>query len=331
MIISRTPLRISFFGGGTDLRSYYEHQNGQVISTGIQYFLYVILRQQASFVEFPYRINWSQVEFRKTIDEIQHPIVREAFKMFDIDSPLEVTTFSDIPAGTGLGSSSSFAVGLLNALHGLRGDSVSRNTLVDEAAHIEIDLLGRTMGRQDHLAAAYGNLNVYTFMSGDAVTVDPVPAQAARLQMLEERLILFYTGTQRNASEILEAQNSPTSEQFETLGRMQDLVSVMTRVLAGTGELSQIGTMLHESWMLKRSVSPAISNETIDRYYDLAIQAGATGGKILGAGGGGFLMLYVEPELRETVSKALEPLSSIRPMFATSGSEITYSESSNVE
>ena len=328
MIISRTPLRVSFFGGGTDLRSYYVKQPGHVINTGIQNYLYVVLREQADFVEFPYRINWSQVEFCKMIDEIQHPVVREAYRMFGIDFPIELTTFSDIPAGTGLGSSSSFAVGLVNALHALRRERATKYSLAAKAAQIEIDILGRVMGRQDHFAAAYGSLNVYHFKSGDAVEVEPVFSVPARLDSLEKHLLLFYTGTQRNASEILEAQDAASPEQTAALTGMADLVTPMAEILSGHGELSDIGPMLHESWNLKRSISPGISTVWIDEQYELALAAGALGGKILGAGGGGFLMIFAEPDRQDAVEEALKPMKMIRPTFDTSGTRITYYEPS---
>ena len=330
MIISRTPLRMSFFGGGTDLRSYYSKRPGRVISTGIDKYLYVVLREQVGFVEHRYRINWSQVEFCREIDEIQHPIVREAFRMFEVESPMELTTFSDIPAGTGLGSSSTFAVGLINALHALRRQRVTRHALASEAAHIEIDILGRVMGKQDHFAASYGKLNTYAFNRDETVEVEPVFFESGQLEMLEQRLLLFYTGQQRNASVILETQDSATPNTLDLLARMQEFVQPMVDVLSGTGELSSIGPLLNESWMLKRSISTDVSNCLIDDYYERAIGAGATGGKILGAGGGGFLLFYVEPDCQQSVIDALAPLQFLRTRFATGGSRIMYYEPSRL-
>ncbi|MBQ37364.1 MAG: hypothetical protein CME04_13325 [Gemmatimonadaceae bacterium] len=328
MIISRTPLRISFFGGGTDLRSYYSKRPGRVISAGIDKYLYVVLREQVGFVEHRYRINWSQVEFCREIDEIQHPIVREAFRMFEVESPMELTTFSDIPAGTGLGSSSTFAVGLVNALHALRRQRVTKHTMASEAAHLEIDILGRVMGKQDHFAASYGKLNTYSFNQDETVEVEPVFFESARLEMLEDRLLLFYTGQQRNASEILETQDSATSDTIELLSRMQEFVQPMADIISGSGDMSSIGPMLNESWMLKRSIAAGVSSALIDDNYERAIRAGATGGKILGAGGGGFLLFYVEPEHQQAVIDELAPLQLIRSRFDAGGSRITYYEPS---
>ena len=174
MIITRTPFRISFAGGGTDLREFYSQEPGRVISTSIDKYIYVVIKRQLGIVEHKYRINWSHVEFKDKIEDIEHPIVKEALKFFKVDFPIEITTFSDIPGQTGLGSSSSFAVGLVNALHALRGEMVTKHTLASEAAHIEVDLLGRAMGKQDHFAAAYGNLNMFTFNPDESVTVEPV-------------------------------------------------------------------------------------------------------------------------------------------------------------
>ncbi|MAF94722.1 MAG: hypothetical protein CMM60_03055 [Rhodospirillaceae bacterium] len=330
MIISRTPLRVSFFGGGTDLRSFFSQRPGSVISTGIDRYLYVVLREQVGFVEHKYRINWSQVEFCSDINEIQHPVVREAFRMFKIDSPLELTTFSDIPAGTGLGSSSTFAVGLVNALYALKHQRVTKHTLATEAAHLEIDVLGRVMGKQDHFAASYGKLSTYVFNQDETVEVRQVFSESSRLKMLEERLLLFYTGQQRNASEILESQDCATPSTIDLLTRMQEFVQPMADILSGSGEVSDIGPMLAESWMLKRSLASDVSSVLIDEYYERGIAAGAAGGKILGAGGGGFLLFYVESDHQSAVIDELAPLPFLRSRFATDGSRITYYEPSRL-
>lgn len=328
MIISRTPLRISFFGGGTDLRSYYRGRSGRVISTGIQKYLYVMLREQVGFVEHRYRVNWSRIEFCRDIDEIEHPIVREAYRRHNVDFPIELSTFSDIPAGTGLGSSSTFAVGLLNALYALRGERVTKYQLATEAAELEIDVLGRVMGKQDHFAASYGKPNVYTFNPDESVDVEPILFRRDRLDALERRLLLFYTGQQRDAAEILAAQNEPTTEQVSVLGQMVDLIDPMSGVLEGSGDIGDIGPMLDKGWNLKRAVSDRISSPKVDDLYRCGMAAGATGGKLLGAGGGGFLMLFAEPKFQDAVIAALAPLQYLRPGFDESGSRITYYEPS---
>ncbi len=225
MIISRTPFRISFAGGGTDLRSFYAGEPGQVLSTSIDKYLYVIVRRQIGLVENKYRLNYSTVEFCKTIDEIKHPIVREALRLYEVDYPVEITTFSDIPAYTGLGSSSAFAVGLVHALCALRGQHVTKYVLAKTAAHIEVDLLGRMMGKQDHFASAYGNLNVFTFHANEDVNVEPVFYRPEVRNALEEHLMLFYTGLKRDASDVLESQVKNTASKLEVLRRMKEQVA----------------------------------------------------------------------------------------------------------
>ena len=326
MIICRTPLRLSFFGGGTDLRSYYRSKPGRVLSTGIQCYLYVVLRRQAEFVKHRYRINWSRTEFCDQIDEIQNPIAREVIRKFRISKPIELTTFSDIPAGTGLGSSSAFAVGLINALYAMNSQRVTKYSLATEAAAIELDVLERTMGKQDHFASSYGGFNIYTFNADETVTVDPVRYDTSVVDSLNAHLMLFYMGDQRDASEVLKAQEAVAADKEKTLTAMSALVEPMVEILSGRGALGDVGPMLHESWLLKRSITEKISNDHIDEAYRLAMDAGATGGKLAGAGAGGFLMLFVEPSRQDDVVRALSGRPFIKPGFDSSGSRITYYE-----
>jgi D-glycero-alpha-D-manno-heptose-7-phosphate kinase len=303
---------------------------GRVISTGIQRYLYVVIREQAEFVEHRYRINWSQTEFCDEIDEIQNPIAREVLRSFGIEQPIELTTFSDIPAGTGLGSSSAFSVGLINALHALNGDRVTKYALAAEAATIELDVLERTMGKQDHFAAAYGSFNVYTFNADETVTVEPVHYAPDTVESLRSRLMLFYMGDQRNAAGVLKAQEAATSDKEDVLTSLCEMVDPMVEILSGRGDVNDVGPMLHESWMLKRSITEQISNDEIDSVYHRGIKAGATGGKLLGAGGGGFLMFFVEPDRQEDVVTALAGMPFVQPPFDKAGSRITYYEPSHV-
>ena len=297
-----------------------------MISTGIQRYLYVVVRHQAEFVEHRYRINWSRTEFCDEIDEIQNPIAREVFRKFGVEQPIELTTFSDIPAGTGLGSSSAFSVGLINALHALNGERVTKYALATEAAAIELDVLERSMGKQDHFAAAYGSFNVYTFNADETVTVEPVYYDPDVVESLNSRLMLFYMGDQRDASDLLEAQSTATAEKEGVLSAMCDMVDPMVEILSGRGDLSDVGPMLHESWMLKRSITEQVSNDEIDTAYGRAMEAGAAGGKLAGAGGGGFLMFFVEPSRQQEVATALTGMPFIKPRFDTAGSRITYYE-----
>jgi D-glycero-alpha-D-manno-heptose-7-phosphate kinase len=324
MIISRTPYRISLVGGGTDLRSFYSKEPGQVLSTTIDKYLYVVVKRQIGIVEFKYRINWSRVEFRNSIDEIEHPIVREALKYFEIDFPIEISTFADIPANTGLGSSSAFAVGLVHALRALKGQTTTKYSLASDAAMIEVDILGRTMGKQDHFASAYGNFNVFTFNVNETVTVDPVFYRPEAWEELQKNLMLFYTGLKRDASEVLISQNDATPSKHDVLVKMKGLVQPLREVLSKGDDLRQVGEILHEGWMMKKSLTKEISTTGIDQNYLSARNAGAIGGKILGAGGGGFLLFYVEQDKQAAVARALPGLSHIKMGFDSSGSRITY-------
>lgn len=324
MIISRTPFRMSFVGGGTDLEAFYRHEEGKVLSASIDKYVYVTLKRQMNIVENKYRVSWSKVEFKDSIDEIEHPIVREAFRMMEIDFPVEVTTFADVPANTGLGSSSAFAVGLLHALFALRGKMVTKNDLARLAAEIEIGILGRNIGAQDHYASAYGNMNVLTFHQDGTVSIEPVFYDPRTKRHIEECLMLFYTGLRRDASEVLKQQREVTARKLDVLRGMKGLVDPLREVLASPGQERRFGELLHEGWMLKKSITDEISSPSIEDYYDRARAAGAVGGKLLGAGGGGFLLFYVEPEDQESVAGALADLCRLRFTLDGAGTRITY-------
>jgi len=330
MIISRTPFRISFAGGGTDLPEFYSKEDGQVISTGIDKYIYVVVKRQTAISEHKFRINWSKVEFKDKIEDIEHPIVREALKIMDIDFPLEITTFADIPSNTGLGSSSSFVVGLLHALFALKGTMVTKGTLAGMASHLEIDILGRPIGKQDHYAAAYGSLNVFTFHKGGAVSVDPVFYKPEIKEAIESRLMLFYTAIKRDAGRVLQTQNMKTEEKRHVLSEMKSLVAPLREILSSGSDLQEFGRILHRGWLLKKSITDEISSSDIDRYYERAMSAGALGGKLLGAGGGGFLLFYVEPENQKAVIKALSDLYRLPFKFENTGTRITYYDQSPI-
>jgi len=331
MIISRTPFRISFVGGGTDLRSFYSEEPGQVLSTSIDKYIYVVVKRQIGIVEYKYRVNWSKVEFCNHIEDIEHPIVREALKLFEIDFPIEITTFSDIPGSTGLGSSSAFAVGLVHALHALKGKHATKHTLASEAGSIEVDILKRTMGKQDHFASAYGDLNVFTFNVDETISAEPVFYTNDVRNTLEQNMMLFYTELKRDASEVLESQNHATENKRGVLSQMRDLVHPLRDVLSGNQKMSTFGEILHQGWLLKKSITSDISNAQIDSYYDKARKAGAIGGKLLGAGGGGFLLLYVEPKNQIKVINALEELFCLDVKLDSAGTRITYYDQDRVD
>ena len=324
MIISRTPFRISFVGGGTDIRSFYSEEPGQVLSTSIDKYIYVVVKRQIGIVEHKYRINWSKVEFCNRIEDIEHPIVREALKLMEIDFPIEITTFADIPAGTGLGSSSAFSVGLMNALYALKGQMVTKHILASDAAIIEINKLKRSMGKQDHYASSYGDLNVITFNPDEKVDIEPVFYSSKTHRKLEKNLILFYTKLKRDASEVLKLQEKEAHNNRKVLREIKNLVIPLREALSEGGSLNQVGEILHENWLLKKSLSNIISSREIDKYYDKARKAGAIGGKLLGAGGGGFLMFYVEPENQKNVIDALSDLYFFKVGLDTGGTRITY-------
>ena len=324
MIISRTPFRMSFVGGGTDLELYYAKEDGMVLSTSIDKYIYVVVKRQVAIVEYKYRINWSTVEFKNRIEDIEHPIVREALKLMEIDFPIEITTFADIPASTGLGSSSAFAVGLLHALYALKGQMVKKGELAAMACKIEIDILGRKIGKQDHYAAAYGNLNIITFHNDQTVSVDPVFYKDVVRDAIQERLMLFYTEIKRNASDVLSVQHESMDKKHQVLTEMKNLVPQLGEVINELRELDDFGHILHRGWLLKKSISKEISSSNIDEFYQKAMEAGALGGKLLGAGGGGFLLFYVNPKNQEAVKEALSNFYQLPFKFENSGTRITY-------
>jgi len=330
MIITRTPFRISFAGGGTDLKEYYSQEPGKVISTSIDKYIYVVIKRQIGIVEYKYRINWSKVEFKNTIDEIEHPIVREALRAFKIDFPIEITTFSDIPGQTGLGSSSAFAVGLVHALHALKGEMVTKNIIAATAAHIEVDILGRAMGKQDHYASAYGDLNIFTFNKDETVSIDPVFYRPKVRKTIEDNLHLFYLKSKRDASEILEIQRQKTPQIFENLSKLKSLVSPLRDIFSSGKDVNNFGVLLHKGWSIKKELTKVISTTEIDNYYQKALDSGAIGGKLLGAGGGGFLLLYVEEENKQFVIDALPNLFHLNIRFDQGGTRITYYDQSMI-
>lgn len=330
MIITRTPFRISFAGGGTDIRKFYSKETGGVLSASINKFIYVIVKRQIGIVEHKYRINWSKVEFRDRIEDIEHPIVREALKMFKIDFSLEITTFTDIPGQTGLGSSSAFTVGLVHALHALKGEMVTKHIIASEAAHIEVDLLGRYMGKQDHFASAYGNINVFTFTNDEVVNVQPVLYRAESKKILENNLMLFYLKTKRDASEILEVQVRETDNKRDELRKLYSLIEPLNAIISKGSNMNEFGEVLHQGWEIKRNLTNITSSIEIDEYYKKARKAGAIGGKLLGAGGGGFILLYVEEKYQNGVISELSDLYNLPVKFDNGGTRITYYDQTEV-
>lgn len=325
MLITCTPFRVSFFGGGTDLPSFYQKEPGQVLSTAINAHMYITVHRLSALYPFKIRLSYSQTELVKEPDEIKHPVVRQCLKLLRIKKPIEITSIADIPSQTGLGSSSSFTVGLLHALHAFQGDFASPDQLAEEACRVEIDLLHDPIGRQDQYAAAFGGLRHYTFFSDDTVSVRPLISTKKSIQLLFNQLMMFYTGGNRAAHEILQEQSDNTSANMPTLRRMRDLCEAGEKILrGGQKDISDFGRLLHETWQLKRTLTSRISNPRIDKWYDRARRAGALGGKLLGAGKAGFLLLFVEKDKQNQVRKALSDLIEQPISFEPEGSRLIY-------
>jgi D-glycero-alpha-D-manno-heptose-7-phosphate kinase len=321
MIISKTPLRISFFGGGTDLKEYYLEEAGIVASTAIDKYIYITVNER---FDDSIRISYSKTEIVDSINEIQHPIVREALNLVGINRGIEITSIADIPAKTGLGSSSTFTVGLLNALYAYKGIYVNAETLAKQACQIEIDILKEPIGKQDQYAAAYGGINYIQFNNDETVFVNPIICAKTTKDFLNKNLLLFYTGITRSACEVLNDQKKNTTKKIENLSTMKSLVEDFKQILISGKGLSQIGKKLNESWLLKKSISEKISNDFIDSKYELALKNGAIGGKVLGAGAGGFLLFYSEPENHKILINALNDLKLVPFNFEPQGSKIIF-------
>lgn len=328
MILTKTPLRISFFGGGTDYPECLSSlpDGGCTLSTTIDKYSYLSLAPLTEFFDFRYRISYSKIELTQSIDEIEHASVRECLRFLDIERPLELHSISDLPARTGLGSSSSFTVSLLHALHTYRGRFVSPRQLAEEAVHVERERIRERVGLQDQYACAYGGFLHMRFLSATKVEVDKVPLNRERREALEQRLLLFYTGIRRSAHEVLEEQMERVErkELDGTLSGLAGLVSRALDILCSDRSLDEFGRLLGESWALKRSMSSRVSSGLIDGYYAAALSAGALGGKLLGAGGGGFILLYVPPEAQTPVRDALHGLREVSFRFASAGSQVIF-------
>ena len=326
MIIVRTPIRISFLGGGTDYPVYFRRHGGATLVTTIDKYTYVTVSHLTEFFDHRIGVYYSRVERVKNLGEIQHPSVRECLRFLGIEHGIEIHIVSDLPARTGLGSSSSFTVGLLKALHSLKGQMVSAEQVAEEAIHVEQDMIKERVGSQDQYACAYGGLLGLQFACDGHIRVTRVVLNQERLQALEQRLMLFYTGVRRTAHGILEEQLSHTREGEidRELDGLKTLAEQGVELLAGSGNLVEFGTLLHEGWMLKRRCSSQVSNPSIDELYERARAHGAIGGKLLGAGGGGFILLFVEPENQARVRQAMSGLREVDFGFDNSGATIIF-------
>lgn len=326
MIISRTPLRVSFVGGGSDLAAYYRHEPGAVVSVAINKYIYITVN--AKF-DHQIRASYSVTEIVDSVDELRHQLIREALRLLGLRRGIEITSISDIPSqGTGLGSSSTYTVGLLNALHAYSGQLAGAERLAREACWIEIERCDEPIGKQDQYIAAYGGLQFIQFNPDETVFVDPVICRPETRRLLEARLLMLYTGTTRQTAGVLHEQRANIERDEARRANLRQMVALAhdLRAALSGDDLTAFGEILHEGWMRKRTLASAISNQQIDDWYERARAAGARGGKILGAGGGGFLLLYAPEEHHPNILRALPELRHVPMHFEPQGSKIIYVE-----
>jgi D-glycero-alpha-D-manno-heptose-7-phosphate kinase len=327
MIITRTPFRISLFGGGTDFPDWYKINNGAVISTSINRYCYISCRKLPNFHDCKHRIVYSIIENVKELDDIKHPSVREVTKWSGIEYGLEIHHDGDLPARSGLGSSSSFTVGLINALMALQEKRISKNKLAKEAIHIEQNIIKENVGSQDQIAAAYGGFNLIEFKKNDTFDVKPIIASQQRQNFLNDHLMLFYTGVSRISSEIAYETIQNLNKKEKIFFKLYDLLWEGLNVIESkTEDIKDIGRLLHESWLYKKEISNQISTNFIDDIYKKAMENGALGGKILGSGGGGFILFFVPIEKKELIKKLFINLTHVPFEFENSGSKVVVYE-----
>lgn len=327
MIISRTPFRVSFFGGGTDYPEWYLKEGGAVLSTAIDKYCYLTCRYLPPFFSVKHRVVWSHIETVNSISEILHPAVREGLRFlgFDDSTGLEIHHQGDLPARSGIGSSSSFVVGLINALTALRGTFLSSHQLALKAIQLEQEVLRENVGSQDQVATAYGGFNICRFATDGSISVEPVDIPKSRIQELESHLALLYTGSSRLASEVAANVTINLHNQANALKCMLRMVNEGVNILREGTILDDFGELLHQGWMLKKSLAKEVSNSNVDAIYQTARDHGAIGGKLIGAGGAGFMLLFVPPEKQQQVRQALSHNLWVPFRFEPSGSTIVYS------
>jgi D-glycero-alpha-D-manno-heptose-7-phosphate kinase len=324
MIISRTPFRISFFGGGTDYPAWYMKHGGAVLGTSIDKFCYLTCRYLPPFFEHRFRIVYSKIENCHALHEITHPAVRCVLQYLHIQRGLEIHHDGDLPARSGMGSSSAFTVGLLHALYALQGKMPGKRQLATESIHIEQNLLGETVGSQDQILASYGGFNQIEFMPDGDFTIRPITLSPERFRELNAHLMLFYTGIKRTASNIAGSYASDLEGRKSQLLVLKDLVDESISILRGSEDLTAFGKLLHLAWQAKRSLSSIVSTPEVEDFYAAARQAGALGGKLTGAGGGGFLLLFAPPEKHQAIRERLDRLIHVPFKFEQGGSQIIF-------
>lgn len=319
-IVTRTPLRLSFAGGGTDLPEFYKGGFGAVLSMAIDKYIYVTVKRHGELSGQQYRLNYSSTENVDDVNEIENDIARECLKTVPVDPPLYISTVGDLPAQAGLGSSSSFAVGLLNALHTMRGERVTHGQLAEEAVHVELERLKRPMGKQDHFAAAFGGMNYIRFEADGRVQIEPQNISHDRIAEILDHSMMMWTGIQRQSHEILEEQRDRTDEKVENLIFLRNQALELRNLFVENGSIAEIGLMLDEGWHSKRDLASTITTPQIDEWYAAAKASGAIGGKLCGAGGGGYLFFIVEPGRQQQVADALSGLVPIKIAMDPHGS-----------
>jgi D-glycero-alpha-D-manno-heptose-7-phosphate kinase len=323
MIITKTPYRISFFGGGTDHPTWFKENGGKVLATTFDKYCYISVRQLPPFFDHKYRIVYSQIENINDIKDIEHPAVKEVLKYYNYVDGLEIHHDGDLPARSGLGSSSSFTVGMLNAMNALKGIHSSPNKLASTAIHIEQNLIKECVGSQDQISAAYGGFNEIEFYKDGTFSVEPIIISQDRSQNLNDHLMLFFTGIYRFSSEISKSQILNMNKCHLQMLELRDMVDEASSILSNSNTpLEEFGKLLNKTWENKRSLSDKVSNTQIDELYSAAIKAGALGGKILGAGGGGFILFFAKPENQDRVKAALDNLTFVPFKFENTGSKV---------
>ena len=325
MVITRTPFRISFFGGGTDYPVWYKNYGrGAALSATINKYCYLSVRHLPPFFEHKSRVVWSKIESVKEIDEIQHPSAREILKFLNIQKGVEIHHNADLPARSGLGSSSSFSVGLLHALHALDGKMVTKRKLALDAIYVEQERLKENVGSQDQVAAAFGGFNKIEFGGPQEISVHPIILNSEKLNLFQDHLMFFFTGLSRNASDVAAEQIKNTHKKTAELEAMLKMTEEALKILNKNDSLDDFGKLLDENWKFKKSLSSQISTDYIDDIYNAGMEAGALGGKLLGAGGGGFILFFVRPEQQERVREKLKKLLYVPVRFENLGSQIIY-------
>jgi len=325
MIISRTPFRVSFFGGGTDYPIWYKNHKGAVLVTSINKYCYITVRYLPPFFDYNYRIRYYYREETKKIKDIKHPAVRECLSFLDFNKGVEIQHNADLPARMGVGSSSAFTVGLLNALYALKGEMTTKRQLAEESIHIEQNMIKENVGSQDQIATAFGGFNKITFENDQGFTLQPVTMDRDRFKLLQDHMMLFFTGFSRTASNVAGEQIKKTPEREKELKRICEMVDEAINILnSNNSDITDFGKLLHETWMIKRKLTHKITTNRIDKIYEAALKAGALGGKLLGAGGGGCILFFVEPEKQKKVKEKLKDLLYIPFLFDNLGSQIIY-------